>query len=130
VKADEKTNEITAIPNFLEVPTLQGSIVTGDATGCQKKTASKTTEKEAGCIPAAKGNQGSLEEDIKRTVRLCRPQQELVEEDFGDGRIESRKFSPVERVERCSKKRKQPLHKTGGKKRRNRNPVLYHRFRR
>jgi predicted transposase YbfD/YdcC len=66
VKADEKSNEITAIPKLLEVLTLQGSIVTIDAMGCQKETASKITEKEAGCIPAVKGNQGSLEEDIER----------------------------------------------------------------
>ena len=37
VKADEKSNEITAIPNLLDVLYLKGAIVTIDAAGCQKK---------------------------------------------------------------------------------------------
>jgi predicted transposase YbfD/YdcC len=77
----------------LEVLTSQCSIVTIDAIGCQKEIASKIIEKEAYYILAVKSNQGSLEEDIERTVCFCRPQQEFVEEDFGRGRIESRKCS-------------------------------------
>jgi predicted transposase YbfD/YdcC len=93
VKVDEKSNEITAIPKLLEVLTLQGSIVSIDAMGCQKEIASKIIEKKADYILAVKGNQGSLEDDILQTVRFCRPQEEWVEEDFGHGRIESRKCS-------------------------------------
>jgi hypothetical protein len=47
VKVDEKSNEITAIPKLLDLLVLKGCIVTIDATGCQKNTASKIMEKEA-----------------------------------------------------------------------------------
>jgi hypothetical protein len=69
IKVDEKSNEITAIPKLLEVLALQESTVTIDAMGCQKQTAEKIIEKEADCILTVKENQGSLEEDVERTVR-------------------------------------------------------------
>ena len=34
---DEKSDEITAIPELLELLALKGAIVTIDAMGCQKK---------------------------------------------------------------------------------------------
>ena len=37
VKVDEKSNEITAIPELLKVLELSGCIVTIDAIGCQKE---------------------------------------------------------------------------------------------
>ena len=37
VKTDEKSNEITAIPELLKVLSIKGCIVTIDAMGCQKK---------------------------------------------------------------------------------------------
>ena len=40
VKADEKSNEITAIPDLLRRLYLNGAIVTIDAAGCQKKIVS------------------------------------------------------------------------------------------
>jgi len=36
IKTEEKSNEITAIPELLKVLELTGSIVTIDAMGCQK----------------------------------------------------------------------------------------------
>ena len=44
VKTDEKSNEITAIPELLDMLYLEGCIVTIDAMGCQCKTAEKITE--------------------------------------------------------------------------------------
>jgi predicted transposase YbfD/YdcC len=93
VKVDEKSNEITAIPKLLEVLALPGSIVTIDAMGCQKEIAGKIIEKGADYLWAVKGNQGSLEEDVKRTFHFCSPSEEWIEEDFGHVRIESRKCS-------------------------------------
>ena len=43
----EKSNEITAIPELLELLTLKGAIVTIDAMGCQKEIAAKIVDKEA-----------------------------------------------------------------------------------
>ena len=58
-KVDAKSNEITAIPELLDLLTLKGSIVTIDAMGCQKEIAAKIVAKEADYVLALKGNQGT-----------------------------------------------------------------------
>ena len=70
IKVDEKSNEITAIPQLLEILMLKGCFVTIDAMGCQKEIAKKIVKKEADYILALKGNQSSLEEDAGRTIRF------------------------------------------------------------
>jgi predicted transposase YbfD/YdcC len=57
---EEKSNEITAIPELLEQVELQGSIVTIDAAGCQKEIAAKIVERRGDYCLALKGNQGKL----------------------------------------------------------------------
>ncbi len=47
VKTEEKSNEITAIPELLDLLNLKGVIVTIDAMGCQKKIAQKIIEKKS-----------------------------------------------------------------------------------
>lgn len=37
LKVEEKTNEITAVPELLEMLDIEGSIITADAMSCQKK---------------------------------------------------------------------------------------------
>ena len=46
-KVDEKSNEITAIPELLKLLDLSGCIVTIDAMGCQKKIARQIVSQEA-----------------------------------------------------------------------------------
>ena len=65
LKTAEKSNEITAIPELLDVLELSGCIVSIDAMGCQKKIAEKIIEKDADYILALKGNQSILHEEIK-----------------------------------------------------------------
>ena len=60
VKTEEKSNEITAIPELLELLEVKGCIVTIDAMGCQKKIAAKIVDEGADYILALKGNQGTL----------------------------------------------------------------------
>ncbi|MDR0748417.1 MAG: ISAs1 family transposase [Tannerellaceae bacterium] len=93
VKVEEKSNEITAIPKLLKVLAIKGCIVTIDAMGCQREIAAELTGKEADYILAVKGNQGNLEGNAEETVRFTKAAEEWVEEDFGHGRIESRKCS-------------------------------------
>jgi len=64
VKVDQKSNEITAIPELLELLEVAGCIVTIDAMGCQTDIAAKIIEKEADYVLSVKGNQGNLHEDI------------------------------------------------------------------
>lgn len=64
VKTREKSNEITAIPELLNILELKGCIVTIDAMGCQEKIVDTIVEKEGGYAIAVKGNQGKLYESI------------------------------------------------------------------
>lgn len=64
-KVDEKTNEITAIPELLERLSLAGCIVTTDAMGTQGWIAKKIKEYKADYVLAVKDNQERLHEDIK-----------------------------------------------------------------
>ena len=67
VKADEKSNEITAIPSLLDVLCLKGAIVTIDAAGCQKKIVRKILKRGAGYIISLKGNlEASLRSEVSQ----------------------------------------------------------------
>jgi predicted transposase YbfD/YdcC len=65
IAADEKSNEITAIPKLLEMLDLRGQVVTIDAMGCQRDIAEQILAKGGDYILALKGNQGNLHKDIK-----------------------------------------------------------------
>ena len=60
-KVYEKSNEITAIPDLLELLNVAGCLVSIDAMGCQKKIAQKIVNKSADYLLSVKGNQGRLE---------------------------------------------------------------------
>ena len=62
VATEEKSNEITAIPQALELVDLKGAIVTIDAMGTQTAIAQKVVDGEGDYILALKGNQGNLYE--------------------------------------------------------------------
>ncbi len=62
---EDKSNEITAIPELLDIINVKDSIVKLDAMGCQKEIAKKIKEKEADYLIALKGNQGNLLEEVK-----------------------------------------------------------------
>jgi predicted transposase YbfD/YdcC len=65
IATDEKSNEITAIPKLLETLVLDGSVVTIDAMGCQKKIAEKIVDGGGDYIFSLKGNHGTLHEEVK-----------------------------------------------------------------
>jgi predicted transposase YbfD/YdcC len=66
VAVEDKSNEITAIPNLLEILDLKGAIVTIDAIGTQKNIAEKIVEKEADYVLPVKDNHPHLFEDLKK----------------------------------------------------------------
>lgn len=63
-KVDDKSNEITAIPQLLKVLDLAGCIVVVDAIGTQTKIAKTIIDQGADYVLAVKENQGHLYEDI------------------------------------------------------------------
>jgi len=60
---DEKSNEITAVPNLLNMLDIAGCIVTADAMSCQKEIARQIVEKEADYVLSLKDNQPTLRQD-------------------------------------------------------------------
>jgi predicted transposase YbfD/YdcC len=65
VAVDGKSNEITAIPQLLELLSVRGAVVTIDAMGCQKEIAAKIRERHCHYLLAAKDNQPNLLSDIQ-----------------------------------------------------------------
>jgi predicted transposase YbfD/YdcC len=64
VKTQEKSNEITAIPEVLEMMSIKGQIVTIDAMGTQEKIVQKIIKKQGNYVLAVKNNQKELYQDI------------------------------------------------------------------
>lgn len=60
IKTDEKSSEITAIPELLNMLDIKGKIITTDVMGCQKDIAEKIQKQGGDYLFAAKGNQGRL----------------------------------------------------------------------
>ena len=93
VKADEKSNEITAIPNLLDVLYLKGAIVTIDAAGCQKKIVGKILKRGAGYIISLKGNQSTMHDEIRAFMQdpaFKARFKKAKTVDNGHGRVETR----------------------------------------
>lgn len=73
-KVDEKSNEITAIPELLKMLAIADCIVTIDAIGTQTEIAQTIVEAQAGYALSVKANQGHLFEDISTLFAVDRDQ--------------------------------------------------------
>ena len=105
VKVAEKSNEIIAIPKLLDMLAIEGAIVTIDAMGCQRDIARKIVAKKADYILALKGNQSSLQEDVRLLAAEQRAngfkdtkisQHQTIDADHG--RIETRDITVIHDV--------------------------------
>jgi predicted transposase YbfD/YdcC len=88
-----KSNEITAIPELLDMLNLKGAIVSIDAMGTQKEIARRIVDKGADYVLALKGNQTSLHEDVElffADPALTADCAASADTDAGHGRIEER----------------------------------------
>lgn len=65
IKTDDKSNEITAIPELLRMLDLRGCIVTIDAMGCQTAIASQIIDQAGDYVLALKGNQSCLHDEVR-----------------------------------------------------------------
>jgi predicted transposase YbfD/YdcC len=68
-KTRDKSNEITAIPELLDMLCVEGSIITIDAMRTQAAIAEKIVDGGADYILALKGNQGTLLQDAELIER-------------------------------------------------------------
>lgn len=106
VAVDGKSNEITAIPQLLELLDLKGALVSIDAIGCQKKIAGKIVERGGDYVLAVKSNQKHLLSDIQETVgkaldgKFAKHQVAMITTvDEGHGRHEERTYMVITNLE-------------------------------
>lgn len=64
VACEEKSNEITAIPELLRLVDIEGTIITIDAMGTQKAIAAQIVDSRADYVLALKGNQEALHQAV------------------------------------------------------------------
>jgi len=78
VATEEKSNEITAIPEILKLVDVRGAIITIDAMGTQRAIAADIIDREADYVLALKGNQETLHDAVIEYV------DEQMQSDFGN----------------------------------------------
>ncbi len=109
---EEKSNEITAIPELLDKIQIKGQIITIDAMGTQKAIAEKIHRKRADYVLALKGNQTGLYEDVKlyfgdEEVRqdIRRKKNYACTAEKSHGQIEKREYYQTEEIKWLSQKK-------------------------
>ena len=111
LKTEEKSNEITAIPELLKVLDVSGCIVTIDAMGCQKAIAEQMVEQEGAYVLALKQNHDTLYaavvqqfEEARHTASEASTLQTYETEATRHGRVEIRRHwtleAPVDLVQK------------------------------
>jgi len=106
VKVSEKSNEITAIPELLDLLCVEDAVITIDAMGCQEKIVEKIIANDADYILAVKENQEGLYQDIVNEFSLSNSAGSTSQLDFGHGRIENRACSIITDLHRIGSKGK------------------------
>lgn len=96
---EEKSNEITAVPELLDMLDVRGCIITADAMSCQKEITKKIAEKEADYVLGLKDNHPTLRREVREYFdAACREPwnypavQQTKTVDYGHGRIETRTY--------------------------------------
>lgn len=74
-KAEEKSNEIAAIPELLALLDVSDCLVTIDAAGCQTENARLIRQHGGDYLLALKGNQGTLFDDVKFAFAVAQKRQ-------------------------------------------------------
>ena len=96
VATDEKSNEITVIPQLLDMISVKGCMISIDAMGTQRAIANKIIMKQADYCLAVKENQKNLLEDICPYFELSKnldDRYETVEK--AHGQIEVRQYEVI-----------------------------------
>lgn len=106
MKVDDKSNEIPAVPQLMELLDLKGTIITADAMNTQKKTASKAIELGADYMLPIKENQAGLLEEVELLFKDAQDKKfhGIDADDFetmekGHGRVEVRTYISMDASE-------------------------------
>lgn len=99
VKVDEKLNEITAIPELLELLDITNAHITIDAIGTQEKITKKIVKKGGHYVFKVKENQRELQKDIRRyfdKINNLKAHKDIIWKEVCDkknhGRIEKKNY--------------------------------------
>ncbi len=95
IKTAEKSNEITAIPELIDILDIAEQTITIDAMGTQKEIAEKIIDNDANYILAVKANQAQLLENIQDEFKFAKELDINTDQDLGHGRIETRTCSVI-----------------------------------
>lgn len=93
ITVEEKSNEITAVPELLDFLDIENAIITADAMSCQKGIVKKIHDKKADYVIGLKGNQATLLNDVSLYFKDFSheiPKYTTNEKDHG--RIEKREY--------------------------------------
>jgi predicted transposase YbfD/YdcC len=92
-KVNDKSNEITAIPEVLQSLDIEDSVVTIDAIGTQTQIAAQIRQQKGDYLLSVKGNQKELLEDIECAFKTHHGYDRIEDIDCGHGRIDTRHCS-------------------------------------
>ena len=102
-KVDKKSNELTVIPELIEMLEIAESVITLDAMGCQKDITYLIIKKKKDYILALKGNQKLLYKAVKKWFELAQRSDYLGREynyheqvEAGHHRVEKRQVWTVD----------------------------------
>ena len=95
-KVEEKSNEITAIPDLINSIDLTGAIVSIDALGCQKEVAACIVDRQAEYLLSLKRNQQQTYEYVEDSFRFAAQAANYEEWEYDHGRYETRQCSIIE----------------------------------
>jgi len=111
IKTEEKSNEITAIPELLKMLDIKDCIVTIDAMGCQKTIAKQIICQGGDYVLALKGNHGNLLKSVEKAFNKIEKQPYFENmsvdyyetKDVNHGRVEYRRHCVTNEIEQIDK---------------------------
>lgn len=65
---EDKSNEIPAVQQLIDMLDLAGAVVTADAMHCQRETAAKIVARQADYVLMVKGNQEALQAELQQAI--------------------------------------------------------------
>lgn len=112
VKTDSKSNEITAIPELIEILDIKDSIISIDAIGTQKNIVSKIVQKEGHYCLNLKENHKTMYQEVKEYFDYALTDKKEIKnmlqfqtKSFGHGRIETRNYYVVKDIDFITNKK-------------------------
>lgn len=106
LKVGEKTNEISMLPDLLQIIDIEGAIVSLDAMGCQRTICNTILERKGDYLISLKGNQCNLARDTKELFDSMTANkqdyhvEELTEVSANGSRVETRHYTATDNIVR------------------------------